>query len=645
MSKQKKHKKQKQEPVSFFDRANRFLGKYDLVYFWVLFGVTLLVSILLYDPRVSPGGDDSGYILSAHDFFRQHKFPSFQAPLYPIALSFIDLIFGMSLSAFKIFSMCCILGFVALTFVAYRRRIPPLLLFITLLLTSVNSHVLYFASQTYSEAFYMLMQSLLPLVFFRFFTDSESKTLAIGSRIRKNLLLAIVLVGIVMARNIGYAALLSVVGWFLCYRRWLDTGRAVVYFAVCMVAIQFLKSLLWKNTGLHGSEQVSSFLLKDLYHPEYGQETISGFFKRFWDNSNQYLSRFFVAMLGFRNAISPEGVYVPVKPAITISVYLLGLTGIIFSYRNNKALFFTSLFAGITIVVTFFIIHTFWNQERMIITAFPLLIMVLFGALYYLLSLEQFRHFQWLILLPVFFVFFCSLSETSQAAKKAQKLTNEYSGLTSDWRNYLMASAWAGKNLPDSALVACRQPAISAVHAKGKRFHRIGKVNSSNFQAFMDRWSSGENYMAVERNSLPNDAYALLNPHYVAMTVVGSNYYMIVNQSQSLTERMTKWPEIKPVTSAGDFKSLVDKAQNQLSVYYADSLLAPMRRSNVTHILTASLRLNPNVKDGRIINTVERAAMFIQEKYPNIFTLVKQFGDAGDEPASIIKINWEVTDK
>ena len=643
MSKQKiqKKKQNQQESMFFFDRANKFLGKYDIVWFGVLLGITLLVSFLLYDPRVSPGGDDSGYMLAAHDFLRQHKFPAFQAPLYPIVLSVIDLFFGMSLSAFKVFSVCCILAFVTLTFYAYRRQIPPLLLFITLLLTSINSHVLYYASQTYSEAFYMLVQSFLPLVFFKFFIRDNEGNVPIASRIRRNLLLGIALVTIVLARNIGYAALLAVVVYFLCYRKWLDAGRAVIYFAICMAGIQLLKMIFWKHTGLQGSEQLSSFLYKDLYHPEYGQETIAGFFSRFWANSNQYLSRFFMSMLGFRNSITAEGVFSQVKPIITVLVYLLGFAGICFSYRNNKALFFTSLFAGISIVVTFFIIHAFWNQERMIVTAFPLLIMVLFGAFYYFFNLKSFRSFQILILIPLAFVFFCSLSDSSHAVKKAQKLTNEYSGLTSDWRNYLMASAWAGENLSDTTLVACRQPAISSVYAKGKRFHRIGRVNSSNFQSFIDKWSSGENYIAVEANKLPDDVYNYLIGYYVARTAIGNTYYLIVENISGLSDGLTKWPDIQPIISVEGFKSLTSDANNQLSVFYADSLLLPLQQAKVTHILTASLRLNPNVKDGQIINTVERTAMFIQEKYPNIFTLVKNFGEK-DEPADVIQINWEV---
>ena len=636
----KKGQKVHLEPRSFFEQCNSFLDRYEMVWFWVLFAITLLTSFLLYDPRVSPGGDDSGYILSAHDFLRQHKFPAFQAPLYPMVLSVIDLFFGMSLSAFKIFSICCILAFVALTFFAYRRQVPSLLLFITLLLTSINSHVLYFASQTYSEAFYMMMQSLLPLVFFKIFINSENTDILIASRIRRNLLLGITIVGIVMSRNIGYAALLTVVAWFVCYRQWMNAGRAVIYFTICMASVQLLKMMIWKNTVLQGSEQLTAFLFKDFYHPEFGKETIFGFFERFWINSNQYLSRFFMAMLGFRDSITSEGYFSPVKPPITILTYLLGVVGLFLSFRKNKALFFASLFAGISVVISFFILHAFWNQERLIATAFPLLIMLLFGALYYFLNLRHFRKFQILFMIPFAFVFFLSLSDTSKAVAKAQKLSNEYSELTPDWRNYLMASTWAGKNLSDSSLVACRQPAISSVYAKGKKFYRLGRVNSSNFQTFLNRWSSGENYAAVALTNLPNDIYVFLMRYYVARTIIDETHYMIVENSETLRNGLSQWQNIKPITSLEKFKALCS-ANSQLSVYYADSLLQPLRQAKVTHFLTASLRLNPYIKDGKTINTVERTAIFIQEKYPNIFTLVKNFGDE-NEPANIFQINWEV---
>ena len=78
-----------------------------------------------------------------------------------------------------------------------------------------------------------------------------------------------------------------------------------------------------------------------------------------------------------------------------------------------------------------------------------------------------------------------------------------------------------------------------------------------------------------------------------------------------------------------------------MKLYYPDSLLTQLQNAGVTHILTANLRRNSTVKDGMIINTVERFMAFIQEKYQQIFTKVSQAGEDDNEPASILKIEYE----
>ena len=190
----KNKKKSRRETLSFLERSDAFFSKYDLVWLWILLGVTLLTSLMLFDPRVSAGGDDSEYILSARAFFKEFKFPGYQGPLYPIILSIPGAIFGMSLTALKSFSMVSMLACMLLMFLSFRRRIPSTLLFITLLLTSINSHVLYFTSQTYSETFFMLMLALLLFVFFRLYIDRENGgKFSVSAELKRHLLLAVTL--------------------------------------------------------------------------------------------------------------------------------------------------------------------------------------------------------------------------------------------------------------------------------------------------------------------------------------------------------------------------------------------------------------------------------------------------------------------
>jgi hypothetical protein len=69
-----------------------------------------------------------------------------------------------------------------------------------------------------------------------------------------------------------------------------------------------------------------------------------------------------------------------------------------------------------------------------------------------------------------------------------------------------------------------------------------------------------------------------------------------------------------------------------------DSALAIFKRNKVTHLLIASIRLNPKQNTGEIINTLHNIAGPIVQKYPEKLKLVKQIGDS--EPAYIYEIRY-----
>ena len=645
-SKQLKNRsKKKNESRTLFEMCDSFFARYEWGWFWILLGVTCLTSILLYDPRVSAGGDDSAYISMAHDFLKDFKFPSYQGPLYPIMLSAIDALFGMSVKAFKIFSMLNILACMYFIFKTFRNRIPSTLLFITLLLTSFNSHLLYYASQTYSEAFYMFMQSLLLFVFFKYFIGCKGvhEKGCTWVEFKGHILLALSLLGVITTRSVGYSLFIAVMGYFILYRQWKNTIWVISCFLVCFAMYQMLKYLLWGDASLQASSQAASLLDKDFYKPELGREDMAGFIERFWTNSNQYISRFFMVMLGLRETFTPEGYFVETIPVITVSIYLLGLTGLWFSYKRNRYLFFSGIAASLFLTVTFVILQTHWNQYRLIVPAYPFMILLLFSGIYHVLNLPKFRSFQFLIFVPAIIIFFCMLSDTSDAFAKAGKLKNEFSGLTPDWLHYAKASEWSAGNLPNDALVACRKPSISLIYGKGKKFYGIYSVTSSNFNTFYERWKTDSlHFSIVLIEEMNNQMYNALLGKIEARIFLGDNYYFAIKDHVFLQQFSTYFENLKIISSPCEFELIVQQAGSQKSIYYPDSLLAPLRRANVTHFLTANLRLNPNIKDGQIINTVERTAMFIQEKYPDIFTLVKRFGEDKDEPADIIQINWNV---
>ena len=643
--KQEKHAPKKQEPRTLFEKTDSFFARYEWIWFGILLGITLLTSILLFDPRVSAGGDDSAYIVMAHDFLKEFKFVNYQGPLYPILLSVVDAIFGMSVKAFKVFSMLSMVACVLVMFLAFRKRIPYTLLFITLLLTSFNSHVLYFASQTYNEAFFMFMQSLLLFVFFRFFITREEmhKTFVISAELKRYLLLAVVLLGCILTRSIGFSLVLAVTGYFILYGQWKKIACSLACFLVCFALYQLLINIIWGDVSIQASSQGNSLLNKDFYRPEYGREDLAGFIERFWVNSNQYISRFFMVMLGLRETFTPEGFYVDTKPVITVFFYLLGLTGLCFSYKRNKYLFFSGIVGGTFLVVTFVVLQTVWNQYRLIVPAYPFMILLLFSGIYYLLSFSKLRSLQFLMFVPVVVISIEMLTDTSMAAEKAGKIKNEYSGLTPDWLNYAKASAWAAKNLPEDALVACRKPSISTIYGQGKKFYGIYRVNSGSFDAFYERWKADSlSFSVIPLDGMNDQMYSAILGQCEARIFLGDKYFFAIKNREFVQQLSEYFENIKVISSPQEFQPVVNQAGEQTAIYYPDSLLAPMRRANVTHLLTAQLRLNPNFKDGQIVNTVERVASFIQDKYPDIFHRLIQIGAPDDEPAEIYQINWDV---
>jgi hypothetical protein len=69
-----------------------------------------------------------------------------------------------------------------------------------------------------------------------------------------------------------------------------------------------------------------------------------------------------------------------------------------------------------------------------------------------------------------------------------------------------------------------------------------------------------------------------------------------------------------------------------------DSLLNKLKEKNVTHVIMASLRRNPNVKSEYTINTVQRYLATIERKYPGTFRPVHQIGKS--EPARLFEIHY-----
>jgi hypothetical protein len=100
---------------------------------------------------------------------------------------------------------------------------------------------------------------------------------------------------------------------------------------------------------------------------------------------------------------------------------------------------------------------------------------------------------------------------------------------------------------------------------------------------------------------------------------------------------------INGITAAESLREITRQENKPATVIYPDSLISILIKNKVTHVLTANLRRNALEKTGQIINTVERYMSFIDDKYPGFMSKVTQIGSDDNEPASIMKLNYDKT--
>lgn len=610
---------------------------------FVILGITFLFSLLLFDPKVSLSGDDSFYIIRAYDFIHDFKFPTFQGPLYPIVLSIFVAIFGISLVPLKVMSLLFVMGFMYLFFIAFRTRIPSTLLIISLLAMSINSFVLYYASQTYNEAFYLFIQMLLVLVFFRNFIDNEEAS-TFKQDIKRHLLLSLCLLALALTKNIGYSAVFAVAGYFLLRSQWKNLLVSVAAFFIVIIVYHGVKYMFWSDAGLQFTTQGSGLMNKDYYNPQAGKEDLAGFLTRLIENSNLYLSKHFVSMVGFKKIVP----MMTVSSLVTILIYMLSLGSLLITFKKNKYLFFTGLLTGAFLLISFLILQSKWDQNRLIIPAVPMLLLMLLALLYYVSKSEKYKMLQAVVPVVALLILFQSLAVTARSVKENQKVSGRFGGLTPDWKNYLNASEWASVNLPKEAIIACRKPSISFIYGKGRNFYGIMQLPTYSTSAFVNNWMKDDstyvmfNYADFNGKQLNPDFFSMLKQNMSALLFVGDTVFLV----DKINDRLKRdfYNEIRSsgfncISSASGLKSILDEGK-ATKLYYPDSLLYQLQNAGVTHILTANLRRNTAIKDGTIINTVERYMAFIQEKYPLIFTKVSQIGDDDNEPATIVKIEY-----
>ena len=464
-------------PESFFTRMENRLQKNGKKIFVFCSILCLLFSVLLFNARISEGGDDSTYILAGYKYIKE--FPtyyfSFNAPFYPMFLSIPIYFFGINVILLKTLSILFTLLHLYFFYRAFTNRIPRLILFSILFFISINSYLLYFASQTYNEAFFLFFQALFLVCFFNLLESLENSESSVKSVYNKWLLVGLTAFIVTLTKNMAIMLIPAMVLYFLLKKQWKNSVIAVIAFAVCKGVFELIKFLVWGASQQYKG-QGGILLLKDPYNPSAGEEDLAGFIARFFENIPIYLSKRFFQILGFMSERSTI-----VSMGIALLVVALVLFGIIKAFRNkNNYVLFSGIYATCYLGVMFIVLQTRWDSSRLLLVQVPLLLLVIFYGLYeatknYSMGRNIFIAITSVVLLSSFISTFKKTKENIPILSKNLK-GDIYYGYTPDWVNYLRLSEWCAKNLPDTSLVAARKAPMSFIYGNGKEFYPVYKV-------------------------------------------------------------------------------------------------------------------------------------------------------------------------
>ena len=491
-------------------RAQGYLAQHWLGITLAIMGLHLILALLLFDPKVSIGGDDSWYVLAAKDFWDGLAYPSWHGALYPIVLSPLVAIFGMAIPLFKVISICFVLGSIFLLSKAFRGKIHPLAWLGGLLIYAVSTPVVVLSGTTYSEPLFLLLQAW---VFYALFKVEEGErrlapcatatadtpqvltgnaaaeypsTKVWGREWWLRILwLGLSIFLLSMVRNVGYGALIAVVVYLLVFgRRWRTALATLGVFAVLQVLLSLYKRLVWGSTGVSFAGQWEHMMQIDFYNASAGQEDLKGLLIRFVENCHQYLSYHLMQLLGL-----------PINQnswAIMVVVVALLLIVLFRKPRLSRTLWFTAFYLASMLGITFITQQVAWNQIRLVLVFLPLLLFYLYDALLGVKSQAMQTVLRYAIIaftgIAAIGNLAGDLKQVRPAVLHANLSGDRYRGLTPDWDSYLRTCAWVGEHIPDSVVVACRKPNNARIYGDRPFFgiFKVPSYNADTVRMFLD---------------------------------------------------------------------------------------------------------------------------------------------------------------
>ncbi|MBN2893533.1 MAG: hypothetical protein JXL97_16800 [Bacteroidales bacterium] len=609
--------------------------------------VATVLAGFLFEMKISTGEDDSSYILAAQKFIDGDAFPTWHGSFYPIFLSFFLKLFGLKLFIFKLVSFVMIIGHIFVTYYAFRMRVPWILLLGTIIYTSVCLEILYFGGQTYSEALYLLIQISSLAAFYKLLDTNKELPNKFSKQWKEWLVFGFLMFLLSITRNVGWSMIIAVIIYFAIEKNFRHIIASIFSVAVFYIPYNIYKKLYWKVGGAGFEGQFDRIFWINPYDVNQGTENFSGLFNRFLENSELYLSKHFLMVLGWKE-FSTTSIF------LTIIMFSAFIFTFVLIYKKRRELLLPVIYIAVALGITFVSQQTMWDQIRLVLIYVPLSVLLFSTALWDFLSQYKNKNLKIASIVLLLLIIIPSGAKSFKIAKlhypmlKANIEGDMLYGYTPDWRHYFEIVEWATDNIPKNNVIACRKPGMAFIYGNGRKFYGIYNIQSYKIPDVIKK---------LENDSILHHNYAFdfvaEEEKFYSLYPFFKNISAIINQENGKQYIVFSFDDttnlkFEPVlySSGTNYytfedleKQIMTTRENDYAVY-PDSLLNFLEKNNINFLIVASIRRIPEQKTENFITTIHRYIYFIELKYPGIFNLVWQAGKNEDEPAMLLKIDY-----
>lgn len=531
-----------------FGKIEKWTTLHERKLFLILIIATVFLTFISFNARISEAHDDALYLEGGWRYV--NEFPSYfytqNAPLYPLVLALLIKLVGFKLIIFKLLSALFNLTGFILFYKAIKGRLPAVVFLPVIIFQACNYLIIYYASMTFTEAFYFCLQGLFFYSAVQLIDRLKEDSPNFKSQWKNWLLLGVSIFLISTLKSSAIVALPAVLLYFVIEKNWLAAAFSFFSYSIFKLPYELLVKTIWHaDNQFKGQSKI--LLQKDPYDTSLGQEDAAGFVIRFIENIDLSLSKRFYQLIGWKGELATEtNGYLTV---ITLAIALFGFWQILKDKRKEMILF--SLFTGAQLALSFIILQVRWDQARITLVGMPVLLMMMFYGLY--VAMKQKQWYAVYLSLAVLVSGSVVLSSFKRGFAnvpiiKRNLQGDKFYGYTPDWQNFLKCSEWCADNLGDSALVASRKAPMSFVYGKGKKFFPVYSVIQRDTAT---RQSNPDSALAYfEKNKVTHIMLANLraNPREPGMGVINTIHHI-------LYPVMEKYPQkLKLVHTEGEYE-------------------------------------------------------------------------------------------